>query len=172
MTVSEFVLSQVDSPELVAIARELFREYEAAIGTNLEYQGFALELAALPRPYIPPSGALLIAHTGTDVAGCVGLRPIDSHAAEMKRLYVRPTYRGTGLGKRLIGAVVQAAEHAGYGELRLDTLASMVSAQALYRQLGFTEIPAYNSTHLPGTRFYSLRLAPDMSMQQTPYRRR
>ncbi|MGH7238631.1 MAG: GNAT family N-acetyltransferase [Candidatus Saccharimonadales bacterium] len=159
MTVAEFVLSQVDSPELVAIARELFREYEAAIGTDLEYQGFASELAALPNPYMPPGGALLIAYTGTDVAGCVGLRPIDSHAGEMKRLYVRPTYRGTGLGERLVGAVIQAAQHAGYGELRLDTLSSMISAQALYQRLGFTEIPAYNSAHLSGTRFYSLRLA-------------
>jgi GNAT superfamily N-acetyltransferase len=159
MTASEFVLSQVDSPELVATARELFREYEAAIGTDLGYQGFASELATLPAPYTPPGGALLIARRGEQVAGCVGLRPMDAHVAEMKRLYVRPAHQGTGLGKRLVHAVIQAARHAGYDELRLDTLASMASAQALYQRLGFTGIPAYNSAHLPGTRFYSLRLA-------------
>jgi putative acetyltransferase len=133
MTAPEIVLSQADSPELVATARGLFREYAEAIGTDLEYQGFAAELAALPDPYVPPDGALLIAHAGADVAGCVGLRPLDSGAGEMKRLYVRPAYRSCGLGKRLVEAVIHAARQAGYSELRLDTLPSMSSAQALYQ---------------------------------------
>lgn len=77
----------------------------------------------------------------------------------MKRLYVRPAFRGRGLGKRLVDAVIQFARDAGYRELRLDTLATMVSAQALYERLGFIEISSYNSKHLPGTRFYSLKLA-------------
>jgi ribosomal protein S18 acetylase RimI-like enzyme len=159
MAPSEIILSQVDSPALVATARGLFREYEKAIGTDLEYQGFAAELAALPAPYMPPGGALLIAHVGADVAGCVGLRPIDTLTGEMKRLYVRPVHRSLGLGKRLVGAMIQAARQAGYRELRLDTLSSMASAQALYQRLGFLEIPPYNSSHLPGTRFYALKLA-------------
>ena len=159
MATAEIALSQVDGPELVATVRSLFREYAEAIGTDLEYQGFAAELAALPAPYIPPNGALLVAHAGLEVAGCAGLRPIDGHTGEMKRLYVRPAYRSWGLGKRLVEAVILAARQAGYSELRLDTLPSMALAQALYHRIGFVEIPPYNNTHLPGTRFYSLKLA-------------
>lgn len=158
MAASEIVLSQADSPELVATARELFAEYAEAIGTDLEYQGFTAELAALPAPYAPPNGALLIAHAGANVAGCVGLRPLDRRMGEMKRLYVRPAYRSWGLGKRLVEAVIRAARQAGHCELRLDTLPSMASAQTLYHRLGFAEIPPYNDKHLPGTRFYALDL--------------
>jgi putative acetyltransferase len=156
----EFQLIQVESAPSVAIARELFREYAQAIGTDLEYQGFSAELASLPSPYAPPVGALLIAQRAEQVAGCVGLRPLDAQTAEMKRLYVRPGFRGAGLGRVLVEAVVHAARVARYRELRLNTLASMESAQALYRQLGFVEIPAYGEKHLPGTRFYSLALDP------------
>ncbi len=159
MTATEIILSQADSPELVATARALFREYAEAIGTDFEYQGFAAELAALPEPYVPLKGALLVAHAGADVAGCVGLRPFDSHIGEMKRLYVRSAYRSWGLGSRLVEAVIHAAKKAEYNELRLDTLPSMAAAQALYHRLGFVEIPPYNNTHLPGTRFYALKLA-------------
>jgi|SRR6185437_6333553 len=159
MTVSDIVLAQVDGASLTSIARDLFREYSEAIGTDLEYQGFASELAALPHPYVPPSGALFIAYVASDVAGCIGLRSIDSLTGEMKRLYVRPAYRSLGLGKHLIDAVINSARQAGYRELRLDTLPSMASAQALYHRLGFVEIPPYNDKHLPGTRFFSLELA-------------
>jgi GNAT superfamily N-acetyltransferase len=158
MKVSQVVLAQADTPQLVTDARHLFREYAEAIGTDLEYQGFTAELAALPEPYVPPRGALLIARVGADVAGCVALRPFDAGAGEMKRLYARPEYRGFGLGRRLVEAVVQAARDAGYRELRLDTLASMMPAQALYERLGFIEIPPYSETYLPGTRFYALIL--------------
>jgi GNAT superfamily N-acetyltransferase len=159
MTGPEPTFDQADSPERVATARELFREYAQAIDTDLEYQGFSAELAALPAPYVPPRGALLLARIDADVAGCVALRPINADRGEMKRLYVRPTYRKFGLGKRLVEAVIEAARGSGYRELRLDTLASMTSAQALYRRLGFVEIPPYNAAHLPGTRFYSLDLS-------------
>lgn len=158
MTEPEPTLDQADSPEHVATARALFREYAHAIGTDLEYQGFTAELAALPSPYVPPRGALLIARVESGVAGCVALRPLDAHRGEMKRLYVRPAYRKSGLGKTLVEAVIGAARRIGYRELRLDTLASMTSAQALYCRLGFVEIPPYNASHLPGTRFYSLDL--------------
>jgi ribosomal protein S18 acetylase RimI-like enzyme len=166
MTVPEIILTQASSPELVDTARDLFREYAQAIATDLEYQGFAAELAALPAPYVPPAGALLIAHAGTDVAGCVALRPLDAHMGEMKRLYVRPAYRSVGLGRRLVEAMIHAAREAGHRELRLDTLPGMTSAQALYRQLGFVEIPPYSETHLPGTRFYALRLTSGTSSDQ------
>jgi GNAT superfamily N-acetyltransferase len=158
MTARDIAVSQADSPELVATARELFLEYADAIATDLEYQGFSAELEELPTPYVPPNGALLIAHAGPDVAGCVAMRPLDSRTGEMKRLYVRQAYRSWGLGRHLVEAVIQVARQAGYSELRLDTLQTMASAQALYHRLGFVEIPPYNTTHLPGTRFYALRL--------------
>lgn len=151
-------LRQADTPVHVEIVRALFREYAEAIGTNLEYQGFTRELDALPNPYMPPKGALLLAHVGAEIAGCVALRPIDDGVGEMKRLYVKPAYRKSGLGQHLVQAVIDAACAAGDHELRLDTLASMATAQALYCRLGFVEIPPYNDTHLPGTRFYALKL--------------
>lgn len=152
-------LVSAQTPELVAVARTLFLEYADAIGVDLEYQGFSAELAALPLPYKPPDGTLLIAQVDGNTAGCVALRRLDDHTGEMKRLYVRPGFRGLGLAKRLVAAVILAARKAGCNELRLDTLPSMGSAQALYRSLGFSQIPPYNNTHLPGTRFYALRLA-------------
>jgi putative acetyltransferase len=146
--------------EFLAHARGLFREYADAIGVDLEYQGFAAELAGLPSPYEPPHGALLIARIGDDIAGCVALRRLDERRGEMKRLYVRPAHRSSGTGRRLVEAVIQAARQAGYSELRLDTLPSMASAQGLYRKLGFTEIPPYSDAYLPGTRFFALALTP------------
>ena len=152
-------LVPVERQEQAAVARELFLEYAAAIGVDLEYQGFTAELEALPLPYAPPHGVLLIAQINGDTAGCVALRPINAESGEMKRLYVRQSFRSRGLGKHLIEAAIQAARRAGYNALRLDTLASMAAAQALYRRLGFIEIPAYNSDHLPGTRFYEIKLS-------------
>lgn len=151
-------LRQVADAESTAVTCDLFHEYARAIGVDLEFQGFSAELAALPAPYVPPRGALLLAYADDAVAGCVGLRPLDARTGGMKRLYVRPPWRGSGLGRRLVAAVIQTARAAGYAELRLDTLPSMEAAQSLYRQLGFISIPAYNRHHLPGTRFYSLAL--------------
>jgi ribosomal protein S18 acetylase RimI-like enzyme len=153
-----FNLIQVEGAQSIAIARELFREYSAAIGIDLEYQGFSAELASLPAPYAPPTGALLIAQDAARMAGCVAMRRLDENTCEMKRLYVRAEYRGSGLGQTLVEAVIHAARQAGYRELRLDTLASMASAQSLYRRLGFVEIQPYSEKYLPDTRFYSLTL--------------
>ena len=155
---TDIAIRQADNSEQIATARSLFREYAEAISTDLEYQGFGAELASLPGQYAPPGGALLIAHIGSHVAGCVALRSLGGHAAEMKRLYVRAAYRSSGLGKQLVDAAIYAARQAGYSELRLDTLPSMASAQRLYHRLGFVEIPPYNSTYVAGTRFYSLKL--------------
>lgn len=154
----DFMFSQVSDESSAALARELFREYADAISVDLEYQRFSAELASLPAPYVPPFGALLIAREGRDVVGCVALRPLDGGIGEMKRLYVRPAWRGSGLGGALVGAVIEAARRAGHRELRLDTLAHMTAAQALYRRLGFFEIPPYGEKYLPDTRFYSLAL--------------
>ena len=153
---------QAETLEQISIARDLFQEYASALaielGIDLEYQGFAAELAALPAPYEPPRGALFIAYVDSAVAGCVALRPLNDGTAEMKRLYVRPSYRSSGLGHYLVDAAIDAARQTGFPTLRLDTLASMTSAQALYRKLGFIETAPYNDKHLPGTRFFSLAL--------------
>jgi len=149
---------QASTLEQISIARDLFQEYARALGVDLEYQGFAAELAALPAPYEPPRGALFIAYVDSAVAGCVALRPLSDGTVEMKRLYVRPDYRSSGVGRYLVGAVIDAARQTGASALRLDTLVSMTAAQALYRQLGFVETAPYNDKYLPGTKFFSLPL--------------
>ena len=152
------VLTRAVTPELIAAARDLFQEYALALGIDLEYQGFAAELAALPAPYVPPQGVLFIAYVDGEVAGCAALRPLGDGAGEMKRLYVRPALRKAGVGRCLVDAIVDAARHADCHTLRLDTLPGMTSAQALYRQLGFIETPPYHDKYLPGTRFFALAL--------------
>jgi ribosomal protein S18 acetylase RimI-like enzyme len=142
----------------VETARELFVEYSKSLGVDLEYQGFSAELAALPQPYVPPRGELLLATTSEGIAGCVALRPLTPATVEMKRLYVRPGFRGAGVGQRLVEAALRTARAAGYAELRLDTLPTMGAAQNLYRQLGFVQIEPYNDAYLPGTQFFSISL--------------
>ena len=159
MSAPQVEISPARTAEEIASIGELFREYAASIGVDLEYQGFSSELAGLPGQYAPPSGDLLIARVNGAAAGCVALRGLDQSTLEMKRLYVRPSSRGTGLGKLLVEAAISIARQNGYAELRLDTLASMASAQKLYGALGFVEIPPYGKAFLPGTRFYSLQLA-------------
>jgi putative acetyltransferase len=149
----------------VAAVGKLWREYAAAIGVDLDYQGFSAELAALPGQYAPPSGELLLAKVSGEVAGCVALRALDQSTLEMKRLYVRPSIRGAGLGKRLVAAAVTVARKNGYTELRLDTLATMAAAQALYSSLGFIQTAPYGKAFLPGTRFYALPLGCDKSLE-------
>lgn len=155
---SETVIRRAVSAGEVETARTLFREYEKNIGISLCFQNFAEEVATLPGAYAPPDGRLLLAFVGSDVAGCVALRKIGEGVAEMKRLYVRPAYRGTGLGRKLAEAVLDEAMAIGYRTFRLDTLATMKEAQALYLSMGFTDIPPYNEHPVEGTRFMEKRL--------------
>ncbi len=140
--------------EIAAVA-DLFREYAASLGVDLSYQGFDAELAGLPGAYAPPDGALLVAAApDQELLGCVAVRPLrTSGECEMKRLYVRPAARGTGAGAALAMAAIDTATGAGYRAMRLDTLGSMVSAQALYRRLGFELTAPYYETPVARTIF-------------------
>jgi ribosomal protein S18 acetylase RimI-like enzyme len=146
------------SPADLARARELFLEYEKSIGISLCFQNFAEEVASLPGAYAPPDGRLLLARHGGRLAGCVALRKIGDDVAEMKRLYVRLAFRGMGVGRTLAAAVLAEAKAIGYRAVRLDTLATMREAQALYLSMGFRDIPAYNEHPIEGTRFLEKRL--------------
>ncbi len=134
----------------------LLDAYVASLGVDLAFQGWATERAGLPGPYAPPRGAALLAR-GADGApqGCVAVRPLQPGAAEMKRLYVAPAARGTGLGRALAQAAIAAARAAGHAVLMLDTLPSMAAAQGLYRALGFVPCAPYGTAALPGTLFLS-----------------
>jgi putative acetyltransferase len=144
----------------IAAARELFVEYARSLDFSLAFQGFDDELAALPGDYAPPSGRLLLARTGDAYVGCVALRRREEDVCEMKRLFVRPAFRGSRLGRRLAEAVVAEARAAGYTRMRLDTVApAMPEAVALYRSLGFRAIPPYCPNPLPGAFFMELALS-------------
>ncbi len=130
----------------------LFREYAQGLGVDLCFQNFEHELRSLPGAYAPPRGVLLLAEVAGLPAGCVAVRPLDAWICELKRLYLRSAYRGTGLGRALTEAALDAARQMGYALIRLDTLPDMQTAQRLYESLGFYEIPPYYDNPIPGKR--------------------
>ena len=140
---------QVESFEEIEDARRLFREYEAWLDVDLCFQSFEEELKNLPGRYAAPTGRLFLALTDEKPAGCIALRKINDDICEMKRLFVRDDFRGSGLGKRLIERLIKEAKEIGYRKMRLDTLPEkMPKAVELYRFYGFREIsPYYENPH-------------------------
>jgi putative acetyltransferase len=159
---SGFTIIEALSPESVAQAKALFEEYAAGLPFSLCFQGFEAELASLPGRYAPPAGCLLLAVAGPGAVGCVALREIDGDASgrvcEMKRLYVRPSHRGAGVGLALCGELLGRARRLGYGRMKLDTSGDMRAAQALYRALGFVPCDRYNNDPLEDTLYFELVL--------------
>ncbi len=143
----------VDGVERLDDIRTLFVEYAQSLDFDICFDGFAEELAALPGCYAPPDGRLLLAVDGDAVAGCVALRRHDAENCEVKRLWVRPAFRGRGVGRQLVEAVIAAGRSAAYQGMLLHTLASMAAAAQLYRSLGFEETSPYDATGLPGVLF-------------------
>ena len=139
--------------------RTLFGEYSRLVAEALCFQNFDQELEALPGLYAPPAGALLIARETDLAAGCVALRRLDAGTGEMKRMYVRDAYRGSGLGRRLALAVIEEARTRKYGRVVLDTLPKLAPAIALYRDLGFRETGPYLAAPTPGAICFELTVS-------------
>jgi len=152
-------ITQVTSDNDIQQARQLFQQYEASLGISLCFQNFAAELANLPGDYAPPRGRLLLAREFDQVMGCVALRRHGPTTCEMKRLFVRPEYRDRGLGRVLVEAIIEEARKIGYAHMRLDTIADrMDRAVALYRSIGFVEIPPYRNNPVDSATFMELDL--------------
>jgi GNAT superfamily N-acetyltransferase len=147
------------TPDELAACRELFREYQRGLGVSLDFQAFDAELAGLPGAYAPPRGRLWLATLDCVPAGCVALRPLGEAEAEMKRLYVRPDFRGKDLGRRLAELAIGEARALGYRALKLDTLPTLHAALRLYAGLGFADTAPYNDNPIAGVRFLALDLA-------------
>jgi ribosomal protein S18 acetylase RimI-like enzyme len=138
--------------------RTLFKEYADSLGFNLDFQDFDRELASLPGDYQPPDGCLLLALWDGEVAGCAALRKIEDGICEMKRMYVKPQYRGHGIGRAMAMRLLEIARRAGYERMRLDTIDTMVEAIALYKSLGFKEIKPYRHNPIKGAKYMELSL--------------
>lgn len=157
--VNDFNFCDAQSHAQIAAIRELFLEYAQSLGFSLCFQNFDQELASLPGDYAPPDGRLVLAIQREAAAGCVALHKIDADRCEMKRLYVRPQFRGLGLGLNLAQRVIAEARKIGYKYLRLDTVEpKMATAVAMYRRLGFREIAPYRANPIEGALYLELQL--------------
>jgi putative acetyltransferase len=157
--VKDLTLAQAESPEQIAQARELFLEYAQSLGFSLCFQNFDKEIAELPGDYAPPVGRLLLAEVEGRLAACVALHKLDSGVCEMKRLYLRPQFRGKGVGRALAERIIAEARHIGYQRMRLDTVEPvMKDAVSMYRKLGFKEIAPYCANPVAGAIYMELEL--------------
>jgi len=156
---SGMVIRQAQSAHEIAQVRELFSEYAEGLGFDLCFQNFTQELAQLPGDYAPPAGRLLVGELQGRPAGCVALHKLEPGICEMKRLYLRPEFRGKGLGRALAEKLISEARSAGYRRMRLDTVEPvMQDAVALYRLLGFKEIGPYRPNPIAGAMYMEIEL--------------
>jgi putative acetyltransferase len=146
-------------PDDRAAVESLFREYMSSLSEDISFQNPADELAGLPGKYARPGGVVLIAREGAEPAGAIAYRMFEPGVCEMKRLYVRPAFRGRNLGRELANELIEDARGRGYRTMLLDTLGSMQSARALYRDLGFRPVEPYYDNPLPGVMYMALDLA-------------
>jgi len=157
-----FQISTPASAAEIRAVHSLFTEYAQSLGIDLCFQNFAVELAALPGDYAAPRGALLTVFAGDALVGCCAMRPLDCvdypNACEMKRLYVRHSFRGHGVGRLLTEAIIEAARQANYANMLLDTLSEMESARSLYEDLGFVEVAPYYFNPIEGAHYLMVRL--------------
>ena len=157
--VKDFVFAPAESPAQIAQARELFLEYAQSLGFSLCFQNFDKELDSLPGDYTPPDGRLLLAEQAGQLAGCVALHKLEDGICEMKRLYLRPQFRGKGLGRVLADRIIAEARQIGYQHMRLDTVEPvMKDAVAMYRRFGFREIAPYCKNPIAGALYMELLL--------------
>jgi putative acetyltransferase len=157
--VKGFVVARAETPAQIAQARELFLDYEQSLGFSLCFQNFDKELAGLPGDYAPPDGRLLLAEYQGQLAGCVALRKLEPRVCEMKRLYLRPQFRGKALGRALADRIISEASEIGYQRMRLDTVEPVMrDALAMYRKIGFKEIVPYCRNPIAGALYMELQL--------------
>ncbi|HTT24071.1 MAG TPA: GNAT family N-acetyltransferase [Candidatus Sulfotelmatobacter sp.] len=157
--VKDFCFAQAESPAQIAHARQLFFEYAESLGFSLCFQNFDKELANLPGDYSPPDGRLLLAEHDGQLAGCVALHKLEDGICEMKRLYLRPDFRGKGHGRALADRIISEARIIGYKRMRLDTVEPvMKDAVAMYRRIGFCEIAPYCNNPIAGALYMELVL--------------
>jgi ribosomal protein S18 acetylase RimI-like enzyme len=162
--VKGFVVAQAESPTETVQARELFLEYAQSLGFSLCFQSFDQELATLPGHYVPPDGRLLLAEYEKQLAGCVALHKLEAGICEMKRLYLRPQFRGMKLGRVLVNRIIAEAREIGYERMRLDTVEPvMKDAVAMYRKIGFQEIAPYCANPIAGALYMELDLRHEAS---------
>jgi putative acetyltransferase len=147
-----------ESAEDVAVVRQLWREYWDSVGLPMNFQGFDAELAGLPGVYGAGGGALLLAFDQGVPAGTIALRRLNKRSGEVKRLYLRPKFRGLGLGRRLLNEVVERGRGLQYDCLYADTLPSMMEALSLYERMGFERVEAYSNTPTPNAIYLRLKL--------------
>lgn len=161
-TTGQLTLAPVLSRDDLDAVRELFLDYQSSLDVDLCFQGFEQELQQLPGDYAEPTGGLFLAKVDGQPAGCCAFRPLASSdhldACEMKRLFVRPAFRGLGLGRKLVDTIVLAAQQAGYATMLLDTLSDMEAARALYQEIGFEETEPYYHNPLAGAHYLKLDL--------------
>lgn len=158
MTPAQIEIVNANDSKKVNEAKKLIQEYGNSLKISLDHQNFKQEIKNLPGEYVAPKGRLLIAYVDGKIAGCVALREFANNSCEMKRLYVKDTYRGQGIGKQLVTKLIDEARNIGYEFMKLDTIPGMTRAQHIYESYGFYDINPFAYSSVDGTRYMELKL--------------